>query len=85
MEKSIIRKISVGRNYPDGAIHYQVGKYMNLQQNRYKIEEIKVDETLLQNNNILAYNIYISDNSGKVFWKRISDVPVVVENNIDFE
>ena len=31
MEKSIIRKISVGRNYPDGAIHYQVGKYMNLQ------------------------------------------------------
>jgi len=31
-----------------------------------------------------VYNIYISNAEGKVLWKTIDGLPVVIENNIDF-
>lgn len=81
---SQIRKISVGRNYPDGAIHYQVGKTMNLQGVPYEISEItKATEKEFQN--VVAYHIFIRNEHGTVYWKTVSDLPVMVENDINFE
>lgn len=82
--KANIRKISVGFNYPDGAIHYQVGKQVRLQSIPYDIVEIKeAIEPKYENKN--AYHIFISDGNGKLYWKTVSDMPIMVENNIDFE
>lgn len=76
--KTDIRKISVGKGYPDGAMHYQVGKIMRLQNIPYLIHSIiqSEDET---------YDIYLSNEEGKVLWKTIKNMPVLVENNINFD
>jgi len=79
-----IRKISVGKDYPNGVIHYQVGKKVNLLGNFYDVTDILINEELLIIGKV-AYDIFIADNKGKVFWKSIIDVPVVVENNINFK
>lgn len=79
-----IRKLSVGRNYPDGAIHYQVGKEMFLQRVPYTIVEIVINDELLKEGK-LGYDILIANNFGKVLWKTIVDLPVMVEYNINFE
>lgn len=79
-----IRKISVGRDYPNGAMHYQKGKEINLAGSPYKITDIVVDENL-KAMGIITYNIYIANSNGKVLWKQITDVPVIIENNIDFD
>lgn len=81
-----IRKISVGTGHPDQMMHYQVGKNYNLSGTTYELTDILLDKELLQKSKI-AYNIYIVDknNGGKVLWKTIIDVPVVVEYNINFE
>lgn len=79
-----IRKISVGKDFPDGALHYQVGKSIKLNNKYYNIERIllnKVEEVKGKS----AYDIFVSDSSGSVLWKTVIDVPVVIENNIDFE
>lgn len=72
-----IRKISVGKDYPDGVLHYQVGKTINLIRVPYQITDILFEEDV--------YNIYIANDNGKVLWKTISNVPVVVEYNINFD
>jgi hypothetical protein len=82
--KGQIRKISVGKDYPDGVLHYQVGKTINLISNPYVITDILIDEDLLIQGKTV-YNIYIANDKGKVLWKTIVDVPVVIENNINFE
>ena len=79
-----IRKISVGRNYPDGAIHYQVGKTMNLQGIPYEIERITLAKEK-KYENTTAFHIFITNNGVTLYWKTIVDMPVIVENNIDFE
>lgn len=86
-----IRKISVGKDYPDGTIHYQVGSVQNLKGNKYRITNIVIDRDLLDLHR-LAYNIYItnipkaSDEAvGEVLWKTVLGVPVIVEYKIDFE
>lgn len=79
-----IRKISVGRNYPDGAIHYQVGKQMNLQGVPYTISQITLNEVLRAENKT-AYDVFISNDYGTVLWKTIVDLPIMIENNINFE
>jgi len=81
---SHIRKISVGKDYPDGAIHYQVGKTMRLQHVPYEIAEIRV-ATEKKYEDKVAYHIFIQNEEGKVYWKTIVDMPVMIENNIDFE
>ena len=79
-----IRKISVGKDYPDGVLHYQVGKIINLVGNPYKITDILLDKTFLEVGKVV-YNIYIADHKGKVMWKTVYEVPTVIEYNINFE
>lgn len=89
---TVIRKISVGRDYPNGSIHYQVGSIQNLKKAKHEIVAINLDKDLLEKTGEVAYNIYIknvpqtSETPVNVqLWKTIIGVPVVVENNIDFE
>lgn len=81
--KSQIRKISVGKDYPDGVLHYQVGKNINLVGNSYQITDILINQDLLEKSTV-GYDIYIANDDGKVLWKTIIDVPVVIEYNINF-
>tara|TARA_R110000796_G_scaffold59371_4_gene136845 strand:- start:21217 stop:21462 length:246 start_codon:yes stop_codon:yes gene_type:complete len=78
----IIRKISVGRDYPNGSIHYQVGKRMNLLGTEYTISLIVLEEV---EDNKMGYNIYIENNEvGTILWKTVVDMPVHIENDITF-
>lgn len=79
-----IRKISVGKDYPDRAMHYQVGTTVRLQGEPYKVDSIIPNQNL-RGIGKDAYDIFIKNDNGKVLWKTIVDVPVVVENNIDFD
>jgi len=79
-----IRKISIGSDYPNGAMHYQRGKDLNLAGVRYTITDILLDQKLGKKG-IIAYNIYIANDKEKVLWKQISGLPTVVESNIQFE
>ena len=79
-----IRKISVGKDYPDKAMHFLVGKSMSLQGIPYIISSIKINEKYAAQDKI-AYDVYLANEEGSVLWKTIYDVPVVVENNINFE
>ena len=81
---SDIRKISVGKDYPDGVIHYQRGKQVNLMGTPYVITDILQNKEML-NYGKLGYDIYIANKDGKVLWKQVVDVPVIIENNINFE
>lgn len=79
------RKISVGRDFPDGAIHYQVGKTVNLQSVAYVITKIAINPQYKKEGKV-AYDIFISNKEfGTLRWKTIYDMPVVVEDNIDFD
>lgn len=82
--KTDIRKISVGTNYPDNSMHYQVGKTFKLQTVEYTVERIAVNRELKMQGKT-AYDIFLSNSEGTVLWKTIVDMPVIVENNIDFE
>ena len=88
---TIIRKISVGKEYPNGAIHYQVGSKQNLKGNQYEITSINLDKEVLERTGGMAYNIYIKnvpkgdEPVSEILWKTIIGVPVIIENNIDFE
>lgn len=81
---SQIRKISVGKDYPDGVLHYQVGKNIKLSSAYYRITDI-LEHTQLEYETTRSFDIFISNQEGKVLWKTISGVPAVVEYNIDFE
>jgi hypothetical protein len=82
--KTDIRKISVGRDFPDGAIHYQVGKTVKLQGVPYEVSKISVNpQHKLEKRD--AYDIFLTNDEGTVLWKTIIDMPVIIENNIDFE
>lgn len=78
-----IRKISVGKDYPDKVIHYQKGNRFNLLGKPYSISQIveEVNEVL----GIKSYHIYIKDSSSEVLWKTVEGVPVIVEYNISFD
>ena len=79
-----IRKISVGKNYPEGAIHFLVGKQVTLQGEQFTVSSIIQNEEYAKEEKI-AYDIYLENSGGTVLWKTIYDVPVVIENNINFE
>jgi hypothetical protein len=87
---TIIRKISVGKDYPNGSMHYQVGSRINLKGKPYTITSINVDKEVLERTGNMAYNIYITNVSvdsepvSTRLWKVIIGLPTVVENNIDF-
>jgi hypothetical protein len=80
-----IRKISVGREYPDGAIHYQVGKTIRLQHVPYEICEISINRKLKEEEGKTTYDIFIKNDDGTVLWKNVDGLPVMVENNVNFD
>ena len=87
---TIIRKISIGRGYPDG-IHYKLGSEIRLNRVRYEVTGIHLDRDLLELGK-LGYNVYIKkvpeyqdEPVAEVLWKTIIDQTVVIENNIDFD
>jgi hypothetical protein len=87
---SIIRKISVGMNYPDGCLHYQVGGVQTLKRKRYRITHITQNKGFLGLGKP-SFDVYVQkepdiagEPTAEVLWKTIVDVPVVIENNIDF-
>lgn len=79
-----IRKLSVGKDFPDGAIHYQVGKTIRLQNEPYIVHQISINQVYKSEGKI-AYDIYLANEGGAVLWKTVCDMPVLVENNINFE
>lgn len=83
--KAQVRKLSVGEGYPDGAIHYQVGKTVRLQGTPYEISAITkaTEEEYLGK---VAFHIFIKrDGEGNLYWKTICNLPVMIENNISFD
>ena len=80
-----IRKISVGREYPDGAIHYQVGKTIRLQQTPFEISTIRVNKKIKEEEGRTTYDIFIKNEEGTVLWKNVDGLPVMIENNVNFE
>lgn len=84
---SLIRKLSVGPNFPDGAVHFQVGR--DCLRRSHKI--VAIEEELNQEGQ-KVFNVYVEnlptggDLVSTVLWKTISTaMPHVVENGIDFE
>lgn len=77
----IIRKISVGKDYPNGSIHYQVGKQINLLGTEYTISQILLEKV---EGDKLGYNIYIESLGDTILWKTIIDMPVHIENDVTF-
>lgn len=78
----IIRKLSVGKDYPNGSIHYQVGKQYNLMGDMYTISHIIEEEV---GSGKVGYNIYIENGEHTLLWKSVVDMPVHVENDITFK
>jgi hypothetical protein len=71
----LIRKISVGRDYKDNAMHYQIG------------QEVYGNHTIT---NILEkdndYQIYIKKNKEVLLWKSFNkNMGISIEYNLDYE
>lgn len=79
---NIIRKISIGQNYPDGVMHYQVGKSVKLNGVYFEVSMIL---PVVVSEELTNYDVYLKEDNANVLWKTISGVPVVVEYKIDFE
>ena len=79
---SIIRKLSVGTDFPNGVMHYQVGKTMNLMGESYAVSTILKETTL---SGKVTYNIYIKGNEDSILWKSVIDMPVHIEYDITFQ
>jgi len=90
---SYVRKLSLGPNFPDGAVHYQAGKaiFYNKEQQR-KTHEISHIVEEGDENGLTFFDIYIKNipQNGElvseVLWKRVPQgMYTVVEYSIDFE
>jgi len=84
MNNTIIRKVTVGKNYPDKAMHFQVGVEYNLQGVPYKLVQILENESLSERGH-MAYDIFLENEGEVVLWKTLVDMPCIVENDINFE
>jgi hypothetical protein len=72
-----IRKISIGPDYKNGAMHYIVGQ--RILSETYEIHLIKYDSS----NNLCIY--IINKKSEVVLWKQFSStMPISIEFNIDY-
>lgn len=72
-----IRKISIGPDYKNGAMHYIVGqKVLN---DSHSIHLIKYDEDRQ------SFKIYVEADNEVYLWKEFtSNIPISVEYNINF-
>ncbi len=78
---SIIRKLSIGRNFPDGAIHFILGQQKRFSDRDYFIAEIKEYEE----EGIVCHDIYLKDEFGLIKWKTYRGQTAAVEFLIDFD
>lgn len=79
---SIIRKISVGTDFPNGAMHYQIGKKFEVLGEPCEVVNIILEEV---EGTKLGYNIYVQGKDTTFVWKSIIDMPVHIEYDITFE
>lgn len=79
--EAIIRKISIGSGFPDKCMHYQVGRPINKHRSDVIVSEI----IPLEENGIKVYTVFVHKNNTSIFWKKVEGMPVVVENDIDFQ
>ena len=72
---SVVRKISIGSDYKNDAMHYSVGQEVY---GGHTISDILVDEHN-------CYNIYITKNNEVLPWKKFnSNMAVSVEYNLSY-
>jgi len=73
---SVIRKISIGSDYKNEAMHYSVGQQV------YGGHEIAY---ILLNEKDSSYNIYIKKNSEVMPWKKFnSNMAISVEYDLEY-
>tara|TARA_R100000742_G_C4273068_1_gene92503 strand:- start:714 stop:935 length:222 start_codon:yes stop_codon:yes gene_type:complete len=71
----LIRKISIGRDYKDNAMHYQIGQEVY---GNHIITNILEKSTY--------YEIYIKKNKEVLLWKSFNkNMGISVEYNLDYE
>ena len=71
----LIRKISIGRDYKDNAMHYQIGQEVY---GNHMITNILEKDT--------DYEIYIKKNKEVLLWKSFNkNMGISVEYNLDYE
>ena len=73
-----IRKIAVGPDYKNGAMHYVVGQ--EILKGTYKIHNIRYDDS----NDSFKIWIESTYNQEIVLWKQFINMPVSIEYNINF-
>ena len=71
----LIRKISIGRDYKDNAMHYQIGQEVY---GNHVITNILEKDT--------DYEIYIKKNKEILLWKSFNkNMGISIEYNLDYE
>jgi len=74
-QMKLIRKISIGRDYKDNAMHYQIGQEVY---GNHVITNILEKDT--------DYEIYIKKNKEVLLWKSFNkNMGISVEYNLDYE
>jgi len=72
---NLIRKISIGQNYKNDAMHYSVGQEVY---GNHIISDIIEEQD--------KYNIYIKKNSEVLLWKSFNkNMGISIEYNLDYE
>jgi hypothetical protein len=72
---NLIRKISIGRDYKDNAMHYSIGQQVY---GGHIISDILEEED--------KYSIYITKNNDVLPWKSFNkNMGVSIEYNLDYE
>jgi hypothetical protein len=72
---NLIRKISIGRDYKDNAMHYSIGQQVY---GGHIISDILEEED--------KYSIYITKNNDVLPWKSFNkNMGISIEYNLDYE
>tara|TARA_B100001559_G_C16041360_1_gene412623 strand:- start:154 stop:381 length:228 start_codon:yes stop_codon:yes gene_type:complete len=73
---SVIRKISIGADYKNEAMHYSVGQ---------QVYGGHVIEAILLDNSDFSYNIYIQKNNEVLPWKKFnSNMAISLEYDLEY-
>lgn len=76
----LIRKIVIGQNPKDGMAYY-----VGMRVGEGKIVVIEFNERDYYKTGNKSYKVYIeSKNEGTMLWKEISNMPVIVEYDLNF-
>jgi len=73
---NIIRKISIGQEYKDNAMHYSVGQ---------RVYGDHIISDILYNDVDNSYIVFIEKNKENIMWKRFNcNMAIAIEYNINF-